>query len=82
MLLSFRIFLTFCDVLIIFTLSKREKVNKKMSCNIAISQEPSLPASDRFAPETKVKDQKRVKAVRRSREQYMKKLNERVLKRN
>ena len=53
-----------------------------MSCNIAISQEPSLPASDRFAPETKVKDQKRVKAVRRSREQYMKKLNERVLKRN
>ena len=31
-----------------------------MSCNIVINQQPSLPASDRSAPETKVKDQKRI----------------------
>ena len=31
-----------------------------MSCNIVINQQPSLPASYRSAPETKVKDQKRI----------------------
>ena len=53
-----------------------------MSCNIVINQQPSLITSDRPAPETKTKDQKRVEAARRSRENYMKKLKERLLKDN
>ena len=53
-----------------------------MSCNIVINQQPSLTTSDRPAPETKTKDQKRVEAARRGRENYMKKLKERLLKDN
>ena len=44
-----------------------------MSCNIVINQQTSLPAK------TKVKDQKRVEAARKGRENYMKKLKERLL---
>ena len=47
-----------------------------MSCNIVINQQPSLPSK------TKAKDQKRVEAARRGRENYMKKLKERLLKDN
>ena len=43
-----------------------------MSCNIVINQQPSLPASDRPAHKTKVKDQKRTEAAYRGRENYMK----------
>ena len=53
-----------------------------MNCNIVINQQPSLPTSDRSAPETKAKDQKRVEAARRDRENYMKKLKENSLKDN
>ena len=53
-----------------------------MSCNIVINQEPSLPVSNRSPPETKVKDQKRVEAARRGRENYMKTPRERILKDN
>ena len=53
-----------------------------MNCNIVINQQPSLPTSDRSAPETKAKDQKRVEAARRDRENYMKKLKENFLKGN
>ena len=53
-----------------------------MSCNIVINQQPSFTTSDRPAPETKTKDQKRVEAARRGRENYMKKLKERILKDN
>ena len=53
-----------------------------MSCNIVINQQSSLPASDRSDTETKVKDQRHVKAARRGRENYMKKLRERLLKDN
>ena len=44
-----------------------------MSCNIVINQQPSLPYK------AKAKDQKRVEAARRGREDYMKKLKERLL---
>ena len=47
-----------------------------MRCNIVINQQPSLPSK------TKAKDQKRVEAARRCRENYMKKLKERPLKDN
>ena len=47
-----------------------------MSCNIVINQQQSL------LPKTKAKDQKRVEAARRGRENYMKKLKERLLKDN
>ena len=47
-----------------------------MSCIIVINRQPSLPSK------TKAKDQKRVEAPRRSRENYMKKLKERLLKDN
>ena len=53
-----------------------------MNCNIVINQQPSLPTSDRSVPETKAKDQKRVEAARRDRENYMKKLKENFLKDN
>ena len=53
-----------------------------MSCNIVINRQSSFPASDRSDPETKVKDQRHVKAARRGRENYMKKLRERLLKDN
>ena len=53
-----------------------------MSCNIVINQQPSLPASDRFAPEAKVKDPKRQSMGKKSHETYMKKLRERFLKDN
>ena len=41
-----------------------------------------MPASDRSASETKLKDQKRVEAARRGRENYMKKLKEKLLRDN
>ena len=41
-----------------------------------------MPISDRSAPETKTKDQKRVEAARKSLENYMKKLKEKLLKDN
>ena len=47
-----------------------------MSCNIVINQQPSLPYK------AKAKDQRRVEAARRGRENYMKKLKERLLKDN
>ena len=53
-----------------------------MSCNIVINQQPSLPASDRSTHKTKAKDQKRVEATRRGRENYMRKLKEKLLKDN
>ena len=53
-----------------------------MNCNIVIDQQPSLPASERSAPEIKTKDQNGVEAARRSRENYMKKLKEKLLKDN
>ena len=38
-----------------------------MNCNIVINQEPSsLPASDRSAPETKVKDPERQRRGKKS----------------
>ena len=52
-----------------------------MSCNIVINQQKSLPASDRSATETNKKE-KRVEAARRGRENYMKKLRERLLQDN
>ena len=75
-------FVTFSDVLSMFILSKREKVNTNMRCNIVINQEPSLSASDRSAPKIKVKDRKRAEAARRGKENYMKNLRERFLKDN
>ena len=53
-----------------------------MNCNILINQQPSLPNSERSAPETKIKDQKRVEAARTGQENYMKKLKEKFLKDN
>ena len=53
-----------------------------MSWSIAINQQPSLPASDRSAPEAKVKDPKRQRKGKESHETYMKKLRERFLKDN
>ena len=47
-----------------------------MSRKIVINQQPFLPSK------TKAKDQKRVQAARRGRENYMKKLRERLLKDN
>ena len=41
-----------------------------------------MPPSGRYAPETKTKDQKRVEAARRGRENYMKKLKKKLLKDN
>ena len=52
-----------------------------MSCNIVINQS-SLPASDRPAPETKVKDPERQIKGKKSHVTYMKKLRERFLKDN
>ena len=53
-----------------------------MNCNIVINQQLSLPTSDRSALETKTKDQKRVEAARKSLENCMKKLKEKLLKDN
>ena len=61
-----------------FILIKNGKGYQKMNCNIAINQQPSLPTLDRSAPETKTKYQKRVEAARRGRENYMKKLKEKL----
>ena len=47
-----------------------------MDCNIVINQQPSPPL------ETKTKDQKRVEAPQWGRENYMKKLKEKLLKDN
>ena len=52
-----------------------------MSSNIVINHQPSLPASDRPDPKTKVKDQKCAEAAQRGRENHMKKLREKFLKR-
>ena len=51
-----------------------------MNCNIVINQQPS--ASDRSATQTKAKDQKRIEAAHRDRENYMKNLKEKLLKDN
>ena len=48
-----------------------------MSCNIVINQQPSVSA-----PAPKTKDQKRAEVARRGRENYMKKLKERLLQDN
>ena len=40
-----------------------------MNCNIVINQQPS--ASDRYATETKAKDQNRNEAAHRDQENYM-----------
>ena len=53
-----------------------------MNWNIVINQQPSLPTSERSAPETKTKDQKRVEAAHRGQENYIKKLKEKLLKNN
>ena len=53
-----------------------------MNWNIVINQQPSLPTSERSAPETKTKDQKRVEAACRGQENYIKKLKEKLLKNN
>ena len=47
---------TYCDVLPMFYFKQNGKDQQKLSCNIVINQQSSLPASDRSAPETKVKD--------------------------
>ena len=52
-----------------------------MSCNIATNQQPSLTTSERPACETKTKNQKRVEAAHRGRENYMKKIKGKVFKR-
>ena len=41
-----------------------------------------MPTSERSAPETKTKDQKRAEAARRGQENYIKKLKEKLLKNN
>ena len=41
-----------------------------------------MPTSERSAPETKTKDQKRVEAARRGQENSIKKLKEKLLKNN
>ena len=53
-----------------------------MNCNIIINQQPSLSTLERSAPKTKTKDQKRFEAACRGRENYMKKLREKLLKDN
>ena len=53
-----------------------------MNCNIVINQQPSLPTSERSAPEIKTKGHKRVEAACRGRENYIKKLKEKLLKEN
>ena len=53
-----------------------------MSCIIVINQQPSFATSDRPAPQAKTKNQKRVEAARKGQENYMKKLQERLLKDN
>ena len=54
-----------------------------MNCNIMINQQPSsLPASDRYAPEAKVKDPERQRTGKKSHKTYMKKLKEKLLKDN
>ena len=51
-----------------------------MNCNIVINQQSSFPTSERPAPELKTKDQNSVEAARRGRENYIKKLKEKLLK--
>ena len=53
-----------------------------MNCNIVINQQSSLPASDRSAPEAKVKDPERQRRGKKAHETYMKKLKKRFLKDN
>ena len=53
-----------------------------MNCNIVINQQPSLPRSERSAPETKTKEQKGVEAARWGQENYKKKLKAKLLKDN
>ena len=43
-----------------------------MNCNIVTNQQPFLPTSERSTPETKTKDQNRVEAAHRGRENYIK----------
>ena len=54
-----------------------------MNFNIIINQQPaSLPASDKSAPEAKVKDPERQRRGKKSHKAYMKKLKEKLLKDN
>ena len=53
-----------------------------MSCNIVINQQTSLPVLNNAISEAKVKDPKRVEAARKGRENYVKKLKDRLLKDN
>ena len=53
-----------------------------MSCHIVINQQSSLLASDRSAPEAKVKEPERQGKGKKSHETHMKKLKERFLKNN
>ena len=54
-----------------------------MNFNIIINQQPaSLPASDKSAPEAKVKDPERQRRGKKSQKAYMKKLKEKLLKDN
>ena len=52
-----------------------------MSCNIVINQQPSLPASDWSAPETKVKDPERQRRGKKSHETYIYRGKRKVFKR-
>ena len=62
--------------------NKIREVNKKMTCNIVIDQQASLPVSDDVASEAKLNDPKRQRRGRKSLKMYIKKLNERLLKNN
>ena len=53
-----------------------------MSCEIVINQQTSLPVLDKVTPEAKVEDRKCVQVASKGRENYMKKLKDRLLKDN
>ena len=53
-----------------------------MSCNIVINQQASSIVPDKVTPEAKLKDPKRVEVAPKGRENYLKKLKDRLLKDN
>ena len=54
-----------------------------MNCNIVINQQPSsLTASDRSAPETRVRNPERQTRGKKSNKTHMKKLKQKLLKDN
>ena len=59
-----------------------EKINKEMSCSNVNNQQVCLPDPDRVASETKIKDPKHVETACKGRQNYMKKLKDRILKDN